>query len=235
MAIAATFVKGQCNNANVGTTVGVTTPAIATFVIFVADNNPSVVVSDIKGNTYAQAETDLAVGANVVVGQAWVCQRGTGGAGHTFTVTFTGAAATCAFYAAVVTGEATSSPLDVIKRETDTSAPTFTTTTAALAQAAEIALLFAFHDGSGTPFVESTGFGTAGAADSEETDAVTYWLSAVWKKTVAATTALSPSVTVTGSAGDGMGLIVLTFKEAGAAGGGVPRFQGFNMMMGNNN
>lgn len=185
----------------------------STFVICVSYNsNPGAPtsVTDNKGNTYA-----LKLGQTTAVNaRFYICENGTGGAGHYATVSlpFTD-------YPSLHFMELTGVPagsFDQVVGAADFSSP-YTATTGTLAQADELILSYISADGSGGTdiYAETSGFTLLGQVN----DSSQFWPSAVAYKVVSATTAVPTSWTVTPSVGN-TAVIVAGFKVT-AGGGGI--------------
>jgi hypothetical protein len=199
------------------TTTGVNTAASgSTFVILVAWNRPialSGTPTDNKSNTYTLRGARLDNFAFDLSLAAYVCENGTGGTGHTANAQWgSDAAGSVGFFEIpgvlaasfdnIWTGNATASPFNAV-------------TTGTFAQADTLVLGVCSSNSSTNPAnaSESTGF----ALVEESTNGASFFLLHAYEKTVAATTALTPSFTVGG--GTAAGELVLAFK-LGAGGGG---------------
>ena len=198
--------KQAANSATSMTTPGVASSASgSTFVITVSDPNQSITVGDNKGNTYTQIGTTLTAGSTKL--SMWRCENGTGGSGHTATVTWTSGTSDGVITFAEITGAAAAS-FDVTAQAFDNTNP-YTVTSPTLSQAAELAICFVGTDNAPISYAESTGF----TIYQQETNSGLYWTSAALYKIVAATTALTPSFSGIGS-GFNVGVFIATFKEA---------------------
>lgn len=191
------------------TTGNITTSASgSTFVVAGAsDVAPLAVPTDSKANVYLQKGTfQLAAGAAPGV-YFYTCQNGTGGATHNATLTWL-ATDTPAFALFEITGAAASS-LDATTQGSDSASP-YTLSSGTLAQAAEMVVCVVTGNGSSNPATaaESTGF----TIIESKLDNSSYDMFALGYKVVAATTAVTPSWTVTGSARAGLSLA--SFKQA---------------------
>lgn len=176
-----------------------------------ASGQSGVTITDNKSNTYTQVGTTQvsALGGSQL--RRFACQNANGGAGHTVTATWAANsdAVVCVFD---LTGVLAAS-LDKSAQADDSSSP-WTVTSATLTQADEIAISAVSGSWSGT-FSESSGF----TIDQQEGNNSLYWTSAAGSKVVSATTALTPSWSITGG-GSGSAVTIDTFK-ASAGGGGT--------------
>lgn len=225
MAINAALIgaRGTSSGSSATTTAGTSTGGSGSIFLIFCSFDPSTTVStvaDSKSNTYS------ALGAQVT-GQgrirAYKCEGGTGGSSHTATVTFSGTA-----YPTVhlieVTGAATSSPQDVYVTSNSDSTTPWTLASGTLAQAAEV-LLYMLEQNSGTSGNYSVS-GGIGSMLSQEPDVDNLWTSAVSKYVSSATTSQTQSWTRTNSANAASAQLVVSFKEAAAAGLVVNPFRG---------
>lgn len=197
------------NNTSSGTSAATTSGVGDVLEVSIADNNSAAVVSDNKSNTWTQIGTDLAAG--VVTGQKWyaVVASGKSGSGHTITVTFTGVGNSTPIWRRI--SGAAASPLDssASAQGTDSTSP-FTVTSGTLAQANNYVSADIFCDGAAGGYTAGGGF----TKFQEQTNDALYWTQAAGDLTTSATTAVTPSWTVSGSIGGGAGLFVTVWKEA---------------------
>lgn len=218
------------NTLTSATTPGGTTQVSgSTFLIYVTDPNQNITVGDNKGNVYTQIGTTFAFGGTPSRVSRWMKQNGTGGAGHTITVTWTSGSADPSVFFVELKGVAAAS-LDSPASATglDSATPFTVSTAAPTAQASEIAIAFDGIDQGGIiTRAESTGFSLV----QEEQNGNAFWTGSVWSKVLSATGTVTPSFT--DSLGDGVdrGLVIDTFKASTAATGGrtLRLFQGFKL------
>jgi len=219
MAIALRFCvkKNGSTVSSIQTDTGNTTVTGDTLFVAITDPNSNVSVSDTingsaSGNTWTRVGTALTTGA--VVSNLWRCENANGGTNHRVTVTASSGTMDAAVYFGAISGAATAS-FDKTAQGNATSSPYTGVSTATLSQANELAVVLAGTDGSATTFSESTGF----TVQQQENNSSLYWCSAVSTKITSATTALTPSFTVTGGSGAFVGILIATFKESGGGGG----------------
>lgn len=187
------------------TTSGVTTTTGSTFALFCSWGSAGTAVpSDSKSNTYTQ----IAALSKGVKHTSWYKTNGTGGSGHTGTVTFN-ASEYPVLYFVEMAGAAASS-YDGTSLATDQSADLNSITSGTLAQA-DSAVLTWYASGSGG----ARTYAASGYTVSSETDGDNYWTSAVGRKTVSATTPVNATWTLDG------GSTVLGIVAFKAAAGGT--------------
>jgi hypothetical protein len=197
------------------TTGGATTTTGSTFAAFVcydATAGTITTAGDNKGNTYTAVGTPQTELTGALM-QWYVCENGTGGAGHTFTFT-TANDNYCSLFLVEITG-ATATPLDKNAQGSTTGLqPWATVSTGTLAQADELILsAVAVNNDGANPYVSNNG-----TILDQEPNITFYWTSAIAKHVVASTTSYAPSWN--GRNGNGnVGMCLVTFKE-GAGGGG---------------
>lgn len=196
-------VKAVGSNVSSVATSGVATTTGSTFLI-ACSRGPGITAtpSDSKGNTYTQ----IAALNNNSALTVWRCENGTGGAGHTATVTL-GAADYPVLFFIECAGAATSS-WDATSLATNNDSLTITSGT--LAQADSAVLSFIASNAGGAQNYAATGYTVA-----RETDGDNYYTSAVGYKTVASTTA--QSITWTGVGGT-TPLLIFALKAAASSG-----------------
>lgn len=185
----------------------------STFVAFAIFNGTFTSIADTFGNTWVQAGT--AQSGIGITSRLYYVANGAGGSSHV--VTFTASGTAQVTFMEITGAEVASYDLGALAAATDAASP-FTVTSGTLAQAAELAVAVLVGDSGSNPatIAESTGFTVV---DQDLNGAAT-WSNGVYSKIVAATTALTPSFTQSGS-GSVM-LKIIAFKEA-AAGGVVGR------------
>ena len=187
------------------TTSGVTTTTGSTFLISCSRGvGVTATPSDSKGNTYTQ----IAALSNNSALTVWYCSNGTGGAGHTATITL-GAADYPVLHFVELAGAATAS-YDSGALATNNDAQTITSGT--LAQADSAVVSWIASNSGGAQNYAATGYTVA-----RETDGDNYWTSAVGYKAVSSTTA--QGITWTGVGGT-TPIVIAAFKAA-AIGGGI--------------
>lgn len=184
----------------------------STFVVLVAMDRTKTVssVTDNKGNTYTLRGTQQVNFAFDLGLSAYVCENGSGGTGHQATVVFS-ADAFSSVGLFELTGVSAAS-FDNIWQGNDASTPFDAVTTADFAQANTLVLGVVSTDSSAATVnaAESTGFTLV----EETTDGVNYFNLHVFEKTVAATTALTPSFTANAAAN--ASIFVIAFKLSGS-------------------
>ena len=194
------------------TSAAVTTQNGSTFLVY-GESGSITSVSDSKGNSYGLKKTISGAGGAVL--NVYECLNGVGGAGHTFTVNYSGSANRRMFFLEVVPSSG-SLTADVNTSLADTSSP-FTITSGTLADAAELAVLIAVSDTatsslSISDYNESTGF----TVDDFETDASARYGVFGAHKSITGTGSFTPSWTCTG--GSTAVSILATYYESGSAG-----------------
>lgn len=135
------------------TTGSVTTAASgSTFVIFVAyDSGCFSSISDSKGNTYTQIQSEVNNAGHGNACRLYYCQNGTGGAGHTATLNMS-PSAFGNVHIVEITGGALTGILDQAPAGLDDGASPFTSnTTGTTAQANELVLAFTETGGTSGP------------------------------------------------------------------------------------
>ena len=187
------------------TTSAVTTTASGSrFLIIIPVSSVPSTVSDSKGNTYAQ-KTSLQFDQQAA-GQffrVYECINGTGGAGHTATVTWAASGNRSVIFVEVLNSAGT----DCIVTLVDTASP-YTVTSWGLASSAELAILVGAADGTSNPatFAESTGF-TVLQAQQDNSAYNAYFVAS--KDLTGTNGPITPSFTSTGSAAGAS--ILMTF------------------------
>jgi hypothetical protein len=204
--------KALTSGTSTTTTTSFTSTAGNTIWLSVSDQSGTgaLTVGDNKGNVYGQIGTTQTGGTSGAQLRRYYCANIAGGAGHTVTVTWPGAsdAVVCVLELAGVT----TTPLDQSAQAQDSASP-WTVTSPTLTQADEIAVTAVSGAWGGT-WSESSGFTIN---QSEGNDAL-YWTSAAGSKVVSATTALTPSWSITGG-GTWSAVSIDTFKASAAASG----------------
>jgi hypothetical protein len=211
MAIDAALVGTRASGAGASLTTGSgTTTTGSTFAIAISFDNTVTIstVADSKGNTYTIAGSVQQDGSISHKKALYYCQNGTGGSGHTATVTFSGGSFGTV-YLIEVTGAATAS-FDKTAQGADNASP-YTVTLPTLSQADEVIItIHGSRQGGSVTYASSNT-----TILSQESDGDNYWTSVVSKVVVASTTAFSPSFT----GGDtDTAQVAATFKAS--AGGG---------------
>lgn len=213
MAIAAALVgaRGTSAGSSVTTTAGSTTGGSGNHGVLClswdATRTVTTPVTDSKGNTFTAIGTAQADGNGGLL-QFWVSYNWTGGATHSITVNFSGAAFPVAHLIEVTGGS--SSPQDQANQTTDASSP-YTITTGTLAQAAECVLsACGANTGSDGAYSSSTD-----TVLSQEPSVASFWTSGVGYVITASTSAVTPSWTVWSRSG-GASVIYLALKEGTA-------------------
>lgn len=209
MAIDAVLVGQASSSGSSATTASGSTTTGSTFLIAISYDAGVTIssVSDNKGNTYTLANTAHAGGSGHSKA-IYYKESGTGGAGHTATVNFSGA-----FFGTVYLIECTGADVasfDQSAQGTPSVSP-YSVSTSTLAQADEV-IVSIFGTGSSGPTYASSNTTVLGS----EPDGVSYWTSCVSKQVVASTTAFAPSFTETSGNND-TGLVVVAIKQGTAA------------------
>lgn len=180
----------------------------STFEISGSSDVAPLTVVDSFLNIYTQIGTPQATSSGGLAWK-WRCENASGGASHTATATWL-AADTPVVILLEVTGAAAAS-LDTSNQAQDNSSP-YTVSTGTLGQANELVSCTIHGNGSTNPatFAESTGF----TIQEQQTDNSSYDAAAMATKIVAATTAVVPSFTCSGSTSGA--LKISSYKEAAA-------------------
>lgn len=200
------------------TTVGINTTASgSSFLIFAIDDGSSRTVSDNKGNTsnYSQVGSTLTnwlgFGINLSI---WLCTNGTGGAGHTATLT-PGASADLEVYLVEVTGGATASLVDALSSAfwNDDNATPFTSNNVVTTNATDLLLAFTATDISLTETLTWGNSFTQVVADGNPG----HFGSGIAKRLVTSTGTYASSFTSNNSSQSATAVIALKSAAAGAA------------------
>lgn len=215
MAIALANHAQNKSSTNTVTTAGITTTGGSGTVFFIAATlDPGVTpssVADNKGNSANYTQRAYASTAASGCGRLvlYLCEGGTGGAGHTFTFTASGNSFSYIF-AGEITGAATSSAFDISVTGTDTSSP-WTILSGTLAQSAEMILALIGGDAN-TSHSSTFNPGTGWTNFENGPDDVNQWTGAIAYKIISSTASDGPSWTVSG--GTNATLLLVSVKEA---------------------
>jgi hypothetical protein len=204
--------KANTSGANTTTTTSFTSTAGSTIWVGVSDasGQGSLTISDNKGNTYTQIGTTRTSASGAQI-RRFYCANIAGGAGHTVTATW-GSNSDATVHVLELAGVATASLDSAASAQADDSNPPWTVTSGTLAQADSIAVAMTGTAFAGT-WSESSGF----TVQTQEGDNNLYWTGCAASRVVAATTALTPSFTISGGGSD-CAVAVDVFK---ASAGGV--------------
>lgn len=187
-----------------------TTTTGSTFVVAISCGAAATIsaVTDSKGNTYTiigSVQTDSGGNHRKAL---YRCNNGTGGAGHTASVTFTGSGIDGTVHLIELTGVTTSS-FDQTAQGNDSASP-YGVTLPTLSQADEIIItIIGGNGGTGGAATSSSNTTTV----SEELNDTAYWHSCVTKAVVASTAAFTPSFTMAGGPWD-TALVSASFRAA---------------------
>lgn len=205
--------KALTSGQNTTTTSSFTSTAGNTIWVGVSDasGQGSLTISDNKGNTYTQIGTTQTNASGSQL-RRYYCANIAGGSGHTVTATW--GSNSDAVVAVLELAGVQSSPLDVSSQGADANPP-WTTTTPTLSQADSVAVSMASGATNGT-WSESSGF----TIDQQEGNSSLYWTAAAGSRVVSATTALTPSWTISGGGSDAS-VSCDVFKAAAAGGNSV--------------
>jgi hypothetical protein len=212
MAIAA----GQSVKAQSGSTVTLTSGAVTTtgsgssfliFPVYVTGNLAS--VSDSKGNTYTPIGTELTNGGLGVSVRPYLCTNGTGGAGHTFSMTNSGTSV-ASLYALEITGGVTASLLDQFVASVVSSGPPFDQGVTTSAQADELIVALGLSNSSSATVNYTVG--GSFSKQQEQTDGATVVSGCLATRVVSATGTYNPAWNP--SAGTTVTAITLSLKAA---------------------
>lgn len=217
MAIDAVLVGTVAQSTGATTTTGSgTTTTGSTFVICIDGyfNYNVDSVADSKGNTYTQVGTKNTNGSVGV--WMYYCENGTGGSGHTATVTPNGGGMAATIALIEITGAATAS-YDQTADADDAAAP-YTITSPTLSQADEVVITVIGCDAPSDRTVSSSNTTMIATA----TNGSTYLPFGVSKLVVSATTAVTPSFT-TDSDSITTAMKLATFKAAAGGSSAPPR------------
>jgi hypothetical protein len=189
--------KANTSGANTTTTTSFTSTAGGTIWVGVSDasGQGSLTISDNKGNTYTQIGTTRTSGSGAQI-RRYYCANIAGGAGHTVTATW-GSNSDATVHVLELAGVATASLDSAASAQTDDNNPPWTVTSGTLAQADSIAIAMTGTAFNGT-WSESSGF----TVQTQEGDNNLYWTGCAASRVVAATTALTPSFTISGGGSD---------------------------------
>jgi len=189
--------KANTSGATSTTTSSFTSTAGNTIWVGVSDasGQGSLTISDNKGNTYTQIGTTR-TSASGAQGRRYYCANIAGGAGHTVTATW-GSNSDATVHVMELAGVATASLDSAASAQADDNNPPWTVTSGTLAQADSIAVALTATAFNGT-WSESSGF----TVQTQEGDNNLYWTGCAASRVVAATTALTPSFTISGGGSD---------------------------------
>jgi hypothetical protein len=189
--------KANTSGANTTTTTSFTSTAGGTIWVGVSDGSGqgSLTISDNKGNTYSQIGTTRTSASGAQI-RRFYCANILGGAGHTVTATW-GSNSDATVHVLELAGVATASLDSAASAQADDNNPPWTVTSGTLAQADSIAIAMTGTAFNGT-WSESSGF----TVQTQEGDSNLYWTGCAASRVVAATTALTPSFTISGGGSD---------------------------------
>lgn len=193
-----------------GTTVGITTTGGtgSVLVVMLSTNTlSSATVTDNMSNTWPAASFNISCGLNELM--VFMLVAGTGGAGHTVTISGSGGADIIFFFE--VLGTATSSPVDTACTATvpDDTSPYTVSTAAANSVANSMVLVFCNVDTGGNPINYTPATGYTLITDLQEVDNNTYVGGAAHYKTVTSSATQSVTWTITGSPTAALGIMVI--------------------------
>jgi len=194
------------------TTSGVTTTTGSTFTVSstadfgVTINTPT----DSKSNTYGALGTSQVDDTSALRMSVFYKENGTGGTGHTATVTYSGSTYPTVYFSEVSGAATASYDSGSLAAATDNNGSPHDVTSGTFAQANNAVLTWVACDGGGTRAYSCSGFTV-----SQETDGNNYWTGATGYKLVTATTAQLASWVDSSTRGL---MKIVAFKEA--AGGG---------------
>ncbi|OUM01663.1 hypothetical protein A8M77_15430 [Variovorax sp. JS1663] len=177
-----------------------------------ASGQGSLTISDNKGNTYTQIGTTRTSASGAQI-RRYRCENITGGSGHTVTATW-GSSSDATVHVLELAGVAAASLDSAASAQTDDNNPPWTVTSGTLAQADSIAIAMTGTAFTGT-WSESSGF----TVQTQEGNNSLYWTGCAASRVVSATTALTPSFTISGGGSD-CAVAIDVFKAA-AAGSGI--------------
>lgn len=205
--------KANTSGATSTTTTSFTSTAGNTIWVGVSDasGQGSLAISDNKGNTYTQIATTRTSASGAQI-RRYYCANIAGGSGHTVTATW-GSNSDATVHVLELAGVATASLDSAASAQTDDNNPPWTVTSGTLAQADSIAIAMTGTAFNGT-WSESSGF----TVQTQEGDNNLYWTGCAASRAVAATTALTPSFTISGGGSD-CAVAIDVFKAS--AGGGT--------------
>jgi len=174
-----------------------TQTAGSTFVVVaIWDNGTFTSIADNKGNSanYSLIGSEQAGGALSKM-RVYRCENGIGGTGHTATITCSTPVVT-AFFVEITGANSASFDAGSAAQASDASSP-FTVTSGTLSQPAECVVAVCGADSASNPatIAESSGF----TIQESELNGSTFWTGGIATKITAATTALTPSFTSSGS------------------------------------
>ncbi|MBT2300375.1 hypothetical protein J7E70_07845 [Variovorax paradoxus] len=206
--------KANTSGATSTTTSSFTSTAGSTIWVGVSDasGQGSLTISDNKGNTYTQIGTTRTSASGAQI-RRYYCANIAGGSGHTVTATW-GSNSDATVHVMELAGVATASLDSAASAQADDNNPPWTVTSGTLAQADSIAVAMTGTAFSGT-WSESSGF----TVQTQEGDNGLYWTGCAASRVVAATTAITPSFTISGGGSD-CAVAIDVFK-ASAGGGDV--------------
>lgn len=169
-------------------------------------------IADNKSNTYSQIGTEIS--SEGTKRRAYICQNGTGGAGHTVTTTISGNTGHALVFVEVK-GVATSSQDQLVNFTADSASPFTSGTTGTTTQADEMAVvLYWINEYTATTITWGNGYSEAIKYIEGGTGTL-----AVGYKNLAATGTQQASVTL--SAGTATSALIITLKDSGGGGGGA--------------
>jgi hypothetical protein len=189
--------KANTSGATSTTTTSFTSTAGGTIWVGVSDasGQGSLTISDNKGNSYTQIGTTRTSASGAQI-RRYYCANIAGGAGHTVTATW-GSNSDATVHVLELAGVATASLDSAASAQADDNNPPWTVTSGTLAQADSIAVAMTGTAFNGT-WSESSGF----TVQTQEGDNNLYWTGCAASRVVAATTALTPSFTISGGGSD---------------------------------
>lgn len=217
MAISARLVgKGAAASSSTTTAAGTSSASGSTFLVgFSYDASTTVTsVTDSKSNTYTKVGLSYGDGGARV--EWWASQNAVGGASHTATVTFSGAAFAPAHLIEVLGAEA--SGIDVTTGRSNVAQHDLIISVGPFAQADGVVLaIVGANDGGSVVYSDTTATFTK---LSEEQDGNNFWTSAVWSRVVASTAAITTGFSNNQPGGSFLQGSILSIKQAAAGGGG---------------
>lgn len=188
------------------TTSGVTTTTGSTFLIICScGNGPTMTPSDSKGNTYTLIDNQVASGAQI---SGWYKTNGTGGAGHTATVSISGTEYPVLHFIELAGADAAS--FDATSVNSGTASGPYSLTSGTLAQADSLVVAWAASDAAG-----AQNYAASGYTVNRETDGDNYWTSANGYKQAGSTSAQTATWTGIG------GVVAMGIAAFKAAAGGA--------------
>jgi len=217
MALTASLVGRGTTGGNSVTTAAGTSATVGTFAAFVSYDATAGTITasaDNKGNTYVAVGTPQADTFGGL-GRWYVCENGTGGAGHTFTFTTSGPCYAVAHLLQIV-GSAGIARRDIaVQGQDNVGQPWDTVATGTLGYANEV-ILAACASQAGTAAYTSANTTIL----SSEGDTGSFWTSGVGAASLATTASFSPSFSrADGGGSTQAGLSHITFREESTGGG----------------